>query len=111
MVDINMDNDWSLVLFEAKVKQKKEEVLLLEAQNPRVPSQKALGKQKAVNQPSRVDMSSGLPTAKPTKILNDGPKPVKAKSGSHYKSLADVADAHPTNKDLIDEGLEGEIGV
>ncbi|KAG6839611.1 hypothetical protein C0991_000923, partial [Blastosporella zonata] len=91
-----MDDDKSLVLFEVEVKQEDEEVPLLEAQNPICPSQKALGKWKAVDWFSGVDMGSGLSTARLAKILKDGLKPAKAKSGSHYKSLADVAHAHPT---------------
>ncbi|KAG6839041.1 hypothetical protein C0991_006422, partial [Blastosporella zonata] len=57
------------------------------------------------------DIGRGPSTAKLTKILKGGPKLAKAKKEGHNKSMANVAHAHPTDKDTIDKGLEGEIGV
>ncbi|KAG6863694.1 hypothetical protein C0991_004066, partial [Blastosporella zonata] len=72
-----------------------------------VPGQ-SLGKRKAKEISGGVNMDSGPSNARPSKISKTGSGQPLTKQA---KAMMDILDAHPTDKDLIDKGLEGEIAV
>ncbi|KAG6851744.1 hypothetical protein C0991_006568, partial [Blastosporella zonata] len=69
---------------------------------------KSLGKRKAGAILGRVNMDSGPSNARPSKVSKTGSGQPSTKQA---KPLLDILDAHPTEKDSIDKGLEGEIAV
>ncbi|KAG6863786.1 hypothetical protein C0991_003225 [Blastosporella zonata] len=66
------------------------------------------GKRKAQEILGRVNMDSGPSNARPAKILNTGSGQPSTKQA---KAMVDILGAHATDKDLVDEGLEGDIAV
>ncbi|KAG6847337.1 hypothetical protein C0991_003674, partial [Blastosporella zonata] len=53
-------------------------------------------------------MSSGPSNARPTKISKTGSGQPSTKQA---KAMVDISAAHATDKDSVDEGLEGDIAV
>ncbi|KAG6851926.1 hypothetical protein C0991_004852 [Blastosporella zonata] len=54
------------------------------------------------------NMDSGPSNARPAKVSKTGSGQPSTKQA---KAMVDILAAHPTDKDLVDEGLEGEIAV
>ncbi|KAG6838743.1 hypothetical protein C0991_009025 [Blastosporella zonata] len=67
-----------------------------------------LGKRKAGAVSGRVNMGSGSLNARPTKILKTGAGQPSTKQA---KVLVNISGAHATDKDSVNEGLEGDIAV
>ncbi|KAG6863415.1 hypothetical protein C0991_005918, partial [Blastosporella zonata] len=67
-----------------------------------------LGKRKAREILGRVSMGSGPSSARPAKISKTGSGQPSTKQA---KAMVDISAAHATDKDLINEGLEGDIAV
>ncbi|KAG6838667.1 hypothetical protein C0991_009732, partial [Blastosporella zonata] len=67
-----------------------------------------LGKRKAAAISGGVNVGSGPSNARPTKILKTGSGQPSAKQA---KAMVDILTAHTTDKDSVDEGLEGDIAV
>ncbi|KAG6851706.1 hypothetical protein C0991_006878 [Blastosporella zonata] len=67
-----------------------------------------LGKRKAAKISGGASMSSGPSNARPTKILKTGSGQPSTKQA---KAMVDILAAHATDKDSVDEGLEGDIAV
>ncbi|KAG6863253.1 hypothetical protein C0991_007175 [Blastosporella zonata] len=66
----------------------------------------SLGKRKAHGILGRVNMDSGPSSARPTKVLKTGSGQPSTKQA---KVPIDISGAHATDKDLVDEGMEGDI--
>ncbi|KAG6863351.1 hypothetical protein C0991_006511 [Blastosporella zonata] len=79
----------------------------LPVQKPYATSE-GLGKRKAGAILGRVNMNSGPSSTRPSKVSKTGPGQPSTK---HVKTPVDISGAHPTEKDSIDEGLEGDIAV
>ncbi|KAG6838957.1 hypothetical protein C0991_007023 [Blastosporella zonata] len=103
LADINMTDTQEMPLFEEDNK----DFVTLPVQKP-LASSKSLGKRKAGTILGRVNMDSGPSNMRPTKILKTGSGQPSTKQA---KAMVDILAAHPTDKDLVDEGLEGEIAV
>ncbi|KAG6848213.1 hypothetical protein C0991_000844, partial [Blastosporella zonata] len=67
-----------------------------------------LGKRKAAAILGGVSMDSGPSSARPAKVSKTGPGQPSTKQP---KAPVDISGAHATDKDLVDEGLEGDIAV
>ncbi|KAG6839086.1 hypothetical protein C0991_006125 [Blastosporella zonata] len=67
-----------------------------------------LGKRKAREISGGVNVGSGPSTARPTKVSKTGSGQPSTKQP---KTMVDILAAHVTDKDLVDEGLEGDIAV
>ncbi|KAG6863179.1 hypothetical protein C0991_007710 [Blastosporella zonata] len=67
-----------------------------------------LGKRKAAAILGGVSMGSGPSNARPAKTSKTGPGQPSTKQG---KAPVDISGAHATDKDSVDEGLEGDIAV
>ncbi|KAG6852035.1 hypothetical protein C0991_003731 [Blastosporella zonata] len=67
-----------------------------------------LGKRKAALISGGASMGSGPSNARPTKVSKTGSGQPSTKQA---KALVDISAAHATDKDLVDEGLEGDIAV
>ncbi|KAG6851698.1 hypothetical protein C0991_006937 [Blastosporella zonata] len=67
-----------------------------------------LGKRKAAEILGRANMGSGPSNARPTKVSKTGSGQPSAKQA---KVPIDISGAHITDKDSVDEGLEGDIAV
>ncbi|KAG6838322.1 hypothetical protein C0991_012604, partial [Blastosporella zonata] len=55
-----------------------------------------------------VSMDSEPSNARPTKVSKTGSGQPSTKQ---VKALVDISDAHPTEKDLVNKGLEGDVAV
>ncbi|KAG6851658.1 hypothetical protein C0991_007286 [Blastosporella zonata] len=71
-------------------------------------SSKSLGKRKAREILGGVNMGSGPSNVRPSKVLKTGSGQPSTKQA---KAPVDIWEAHPTDKDSVDEGLEGDIAV
>ncbi|KAG6862987.1 hypothetical protein C0991_008991 [Blastosporella zonata] len=67
-----------------------------------------LGKRKAAAISGGVNTGSGPSNARPTKISKTGSGQPSTKQA---KAMVDISGAHATDKDSVDEGLEGNIAV
>ncbi|KAG6839095.1 hypothetical protein C0991_005853 [Blastosporella zonata] len=67
-----------------------------------------LGKRKAREILGGVNMGSGPSNARPTKVSKTGSGQPSTKQ---TKAMVDISAAHATDKDSVDEGLEGDIAV
>ncbi|KAG6838819.1 hypothetical protein C0991_008142, partial [Blastosporella zonata] len=67
-----------------------------------------LGKRKAREISGGVNMGSGPLNARPTKISKTGSGQPSTKQ---TKAMVDISAAHATDKDSVDEGLEGDIAA
>ncbi|KAG6849767.1 hypothetical protein C0991_011079, partial [Blastosporella zonata] len=67
-----------------------------------------LGKRKAAKISGGASMGSGPSNARPTKVSKTGSGQPSTKQA---KVPVDISGAHVTDKDLVDEGLEGDIAV
>ncbi|KAG6860125.1 hypothetical protein C0991_012240 [Blastosporella zonata] len=67
-----------------------------------------LGKRKAAAISGRASMGSGPSNARPTKISKTGSGQPSTKQP---KAMVDILAAHATDKDSVNEGLEGDIAV
>ncbi|KAG6839308.1 hypothetical protein C0991_003807 [Blastosporella zonata] len=103
LADINMTDTQEMPLFEEDNK----DFVTLPVQKP-FASSKSLGKRKAGAISGRVSMDSGPSNARPSKVSKTGSGQPSTKQA---KPPVDILDAHPTNKDLVDKGLEGDIAV
>ncbi|KAG6851708.1 hypothetical protein C0991_006821, partial [Blastosporella zonata] len=108
LADVNMGDMQEIPLF----KEDNKDFVTSLVQKPWV-SSKSLGKRKAGAILGRVNMDSGPSNARPSnarpsKVSKTGSGPPSTKQA---KPLVDILEAHPTDKDSIDEGLEGEIAV
>ncbi|KAG6863528.1 hypothetical protein C0991_005260, partial [Blastosporella zonata] len=101
LANINMTDTQEMPLFEEDNK----DFVTFPVQKP-FASSKSLGKRKAREILCRVNMGSGPSNARPSKILKTGSGQPSTKQA---KAMVDILDAHPTDKDSVDEGLEGEI--
>ncbi|KAG6852723.1 hypothetical protein C0991_009545 [Blastosporella zonata] len=103
LADINMTDTQEMPLFE---EDNKDFVTSL-VQKP-FASSKSLGKRKAREILGGVNMDSGPSNARPLKVL-------KTRSGQpstkQAKAVVDILVAHATDKDLVNEGLEGDVAV
>ncbi|KAG6839469.1 hypothetical protein C0991_002281 [Blastosporella zonata] len=103
LADINMTDTQEMPLF----KEDNKDFVTLPVQKP-FASSKSLGKRKAAEILGGVSMGSGPSNARPTKVLKTGSGQPSTKQ---TKVPVDVLGAHATDKDLVDEGLEGDIVV
>ncbi|KAG6838884.1 hypothetical protein C0991_007691, partial [Blastosporella zonata] len=71
-------------------------------------SSKSLGKRKVTEILGGVSMGSGPSNVRPSKILKTGSGQPSTKQ---TKAMVDILAAHATDKDLVDEGMEGDIAV
>ncbi|KAG6838186.1 hypothetical protein C0991_011518, partial [Blastosporella zonata] len=67
-----------------------------------------LGKRKAAGILGGANLGSGPSNSRPTKISKTGSSQPSTKQA---KAMVDISAAHATDKDLTDEGLEGDIAV
>ncbi|KAG6863447.1 hypothetical protein C0991_005737 [Blastosporella zonata] len=103
LADINMTDTQEMPLFE---EDNKDFVTSL-VQKP-FASSKSLGKRKAREILSGVNMDSGPSNARPSKISKTGSGQPSTKQA---KAPIDILVAHATDKDSVDKGLEGDIVV
>ncbi|KAG6863640.1 hypothetical protein C0991_004506 [Blastosporella zonata] len=103
LANINMTDTQEMPLFEEDNK----DFVTSPVRKPYA-SSKSLGKRKAREILGKVNMGSGPLNARPSKVLKTGSGQPSTKQA---KPMVDISDAHPTDKDLIDEGLEGDIVV
>ncbi|KAG6864075.1 hypothetical protein C0991_000336 [Blastosporella zonata] len=103
LANINMGDTQEMPLFEEDNK----DFETLPVRKPWA-SSKSLGKRKAGAILGRVNMDSGPSNARPSKVSKMGSRQPSTKQA---RPLVDILDAHPTEKDSIDKGLEGEIVV
>ncbi|KAG6862597.1 hypothetical protein C0991_011341 [Blastosporella zonata] len=103
LADINMSDTLEMPLFEEDNK----DFETSPVQKPYATSE-SLGKRKAREILSGVNMDSGPLNARPAKVLKTGSGQPSTKQA---KVPVDILGAHATDKDLVDEGLEGDIAV
>ncbi|KAG6838873.1 hypothetical protein C0991_007772 [Blastosporella zonata] len=103
LADINMTDTMEMPLFEEDDKD-------FETSPVRKPysTSEGLGKRKAAAISGGASMSSGPSNARPTKVSKTGSGQPSAKLA---KVPVDILGAHATDKDSVDEGLEGDIAV
>ncbi|KAG6839330.1 hypothetical protein C0991_003593 [Blastosporella zonata] len=101
--DINMTNTQEMPLFE---EDNKDFVTSL-VRKP-FASSKSLGKRKAREILGRVNIDSGLSNARPSKVSKTGSGQPSTKQA---KAPVDILEAHPTDKESVDEELERDIAV
>ncbi|KAG6852074.1 hypothetical protein C0991_003388 [Blastosporella zonata] len=95
LADINMTDTLEMLLFEEDNKDFNS-------------TSEGLGKRKAGEISSGANMGSGPSNARPTNISKTGSSQPSTKQA---KVMVDILVAHATDKDLVDEGLEGDIAV
>ncbi|KAG6839399.1 hypothetical protein C0991_002938 [Blastosporella zonata] len=103
LADINMTDTIEMPLFEEDNK----DFETSPVQKPYSTSE-GLGKRKAAEILGRAGMGSGPSNARPTKVSKTGSGQPLTKQA---KVPVDISGAHVTDKDLVDEGLEGDIAV
>ncbi|KAG6851509.1 hypothetical protein C0991_008501, partial [Blastosporella zonata] len=103
LADINMPDTLEMPLF----KEDNKDFDTSPVQKPYA-SSKSLGKRKAREILGRVNMDSGPSNARPTKVSKTG---YGQPSTKQAKVPVDILGAHATDKDSVDEGLEGDIAV
>ncbi|KAG6863505.1 hypothetical protein C0991_005372, partial [Blastosporella zonata] len=103
LADINMTDTQEMPLFEEDNK----DFVTSPVQKPLAPS-KSLGKRKAHEILGRVNMDSGPLSMRPAKVSKTGSSQPSTKQ---TKAMVDILVAHVTDKDSINEGLEGDIAV
>ncbi|KAG6839222.1 hypothetical protein C0991_004728, partial [Blastosporella zonata] len=103
LADVNMTDTMEMPLFEEDNK----DFETSPVQKPYATSE-GVGKRKAGAISGGVGMDSGPSSARPAKVSKTGPGQPSTKQA---KTLVDILDAHPTEKDSVNEGLEGEIAV
>ncbi|KAG6839121.1 hypothetical protein C0991_005662 [Blastosporella zonata] len=103
LADINMTDTQEMPLF----KEDNKDFVTSPVQKP-LASLKSLGKRKAGVILGGVNMDSGPSNARPSKIPKTGSGQPSTKQA---KAMVDILGAHATDKDLVNEGLEGDIAV
>ncbi|KAG6838724.1 hypothetical protein C0991_009191, partial [Blastosporella zonata] len=103
LADINMTDTQEMPLFEEDNK----DFVTSPVQKP-FASSKSLGKRKAAEILGGVSTGSGPSNARPTKVLKTGSGQPLTKQ---TKAMVDISAAHATDKDSVDERLEGNIAV
>ncbi|KAG6852156.1 hypothetical protein C0991_002584 [Blastosporella zonata] len=103
LADVNMTDMMEMPLFEEDNK----DFETSPVQKPYATSE-GMGKRKAGAILGGVNMDSGPSSARPAKVSKTGPGQPSTK---WTKALVDISGAHATDKDLVDEGLEGDIAV
>ncbi|KAG6852131.1 hypothetical protein C0991_002798 [Blastosporella zonata] len=103
LADINMTDTQEMPLF----KEDNKDLETSPVQKPYA-SSKSLGKRKAREILGRVNMDSGPSSARPSKASKTGSGQPSTKQA---KAMVDILGAHGTDKDLVNEGLEGDIAV
>ncbi|KAG6839101.1 hypothetical protein C0991_005771 [Blastosporella zonata] len=103
LADVNMTDTMEMPLFEENNK----DFETSPVQKPYATSE-GVGKRKAGVTLGGVSMDSGPSNARPTKVPKTGSGQPSTKQ---VKALVDISDAHPTEKDSVNEGLEGDIAV
>ncbi|KAG6839314.1 hypothetical protein C0991_003779 [Blastosporella zonata] len=103
LADINMTDMQEMPLFEEDNK----DFVTSPVQKP-FASSKSLGKRKACEISGGVNMDSGPSNARPSKVSKTGSGQPSTKQA---KAMVDILGAHVTDKDSVDEGLEGDIAV
>ncbi|KAG6838859.1 hypothetical protein C0991_007901, partial [Blastosporella zonata] len=103
LADINMTDTQEMPLFEEDNKDFETSPV-----QKSYSTSEGLGKRKACEILGGVDMGSGLSNARPTKVSKTGSGQPSTKQA---KVPVDILGAHTTDKDSVDEGLEGDIAV
>ncbi|KAG6839289.1 hypothetical protein C0991_004117 [Blastosporella zonata] len=103
LADINMTDALEMPLFEEDNKDFETSLV-----RKSYSTSEGLGKRKAREILGGVHMGSGPSNARPTKISKTGSSQPSTKQA---KAMVDILVAHATDKDSIDEGLEGDIAV
>ncbi|KAG6839013.1 hypothetical protein C0991_006591, partial [Blastosporella zonata] len=103
LADINMTDTLEMPLFEEDNKDFETSLV-----RKSYSTSEGLGKRKAREILGGVNMDSGPSSARPTKILKTGSGQPSTKQA---KTMVDILAAHATDKDSVDEGLEGDIAV
>ncbi|KAG6838932.1 hypothetical protein C0991_007193, partial [Blastosporella zonata] len=103
LADINMTDAMEMPLFEEDNKDFETSPV-----RKSYSTSEGLCKRKAREISGRVNTGSGPSNARPTKISKTGSGQPSTKQA---KAMVDILGAHATDKDSVDEGLEGDIAV
>ncbi|KAG6851467.1 hypothetical protein C0991_008899 [Blastosporella zonata] len=103
LADINMGDTMEMPLFEEDNKDFETSPVCKS-----YPTSEGLGKRKAAAISGGASMGSGPSNARPAKVSKTGPGQPSTKQA---KVPVDISGAHATDKDSVDEGLEGDIAV
>ncbi|KAG6850544.1 hypothetical protein C0991_010308 [Blastosporella zonata] len=103
LADINMGDTMEMPLFEEDNKDFETSPV-----RKSYSTSERLGKRKAAAISGGASMSSGPSNARPTKVSKTGSGQPSTKQA---KAPVDISGAHATDKDSVNEGLEGDIAV
>ncbi|KAG6862818.1 hypothetical protein C0991_010040, partial [Blastosporella zonata] len=103
LADINMTDTLEMPLFEEDNKDFETSPV-----QKSYSTSEGLGKRKAREISGGVNMDSGPSSARPTKVSKTGSGQPSTKQA---KVPVDILGAHTTDKELVDEGLKGDIAV
>ncbi|KAG6863090.1 hypothetical protein C0991_008252 [Blastosporella zonata] len=103
LADVNMTDAMEMPLFEEDNKDFETSPV-----QKSYSTSEGLGKRKAREISGGVNVGSGPSNARPAKISKTGSGQPSTKQA---KAMVDISGAHATDKDSVDEGLEGDIAV
>ncbi|KAG6839180.1 hypothetical protein C0991_005172 [Blastosporella zonata] len=103
LADVNMTDTLEMPLFEEDNKDFETSPV-----RKSYSTSEGLGKRKVAEILGGASMGSGPSNARPTKISKTGSSQPSTKQA---KAMVDISAAHATDKDSVDEGLEGDITV